>query len=82
MGIEMANTDVGGTDMGEPRETGRLEPGDVAVLRSGGPRMTVISRDDENATVACVWWSAMKGDYEVTSFDAPALMRDLRTPAA
>jgi uncharacterized protein YodC (DUF2158 family) len=33
-----------------------FEPGDIVVLRSGGPDMTVTAVDPEAGTVEC-WWA-------------------------
>lgn len=36
-----------------------IKPGDVVRLRSGGPRMTVIARNEDDRSIDCKWFSPM-----------------------
>jgi uncharacterized protein YodC (DUF2158 family) len=49
-----------------------FNPGDVVLLKSGGPLMTVV-RKTEPGDYACTWFETPKGEYKVLNF-AEALL--------
>lgn len=46
---------------------GKFSPGDIVILKSGGPDMTILSIDDvsESGTVyyACAWFAGKKKEH-------------------
>jgi len=52
-----------------------VKPGDVVMLNSGGPAMTVL-RPYEDGAWLCGWWTDAK-TFESESFPEPALMQKL-----
>jgi uncharacterized protein YodC (DUF2158 family) len=48
-------------------ETMALKIGDIVQLKSGGPVMTVVKLDGEDA-IACMWYAAQQGEFRTQNF--------------
>jgi uncharacterized protein YodC (DUF2158 family) len=44
-----------------------LEIGDIVQLKSGGPVMTVVMVDGENA-ITCMWYASQQGEFRTHVF--------------
>lgn len=49
-----------------------MNVGDVVRLKSGGPRMTVVSRSNDGS-LFCGWYSQKDEDFKFREFEAQAL---------
>ncbi len=55
-----------------------IKVGDVVVLKSGGPRMTVRSVEPKNGhptTIHCMWYCESKADFHKESFQDPGMLK-------
>ena len=50
-----------------------FEPGDVVQLKSGGPKMTVLSEED--GTTCCNWYDEIEKKFRVSDFGSVALKK-------
>jgi uncharacterized protein YodC (DUF2158 family) len=51
----------------------QLQQGDIAELKSGGPKMTILSLDGSSGEAMCVWFEGKNRNEEI--FDVAALRK-------
>ena len=51
----------------------QLQQGDIAELKSGGPKMTILSLDGSSGEAMCVWFEGKNRNEEI--FDVGALRK-------
>ncbi|PWV45361.1 DUF2158 domain-containing protein [Chitinophaga sp. S165] len=51
-------------------EANSFQEGDIVVLKSGGPKMTI---QEPGYWVKCIWFNELKSDFSVTNFMSSTL---------
>ncbi len=54
----------------------QLQQGDIAELKTGGPKMTIVSLDGSSGEALCVWFEGKNRNEEI--FDVAALRKILQ----